>query len=314
MHVIGIDIGGSKTHAVSYLSTALPGNTLVEAYAGSANVASVGEVEAAAQVAAVLAGLAAQGHDGTADVVCAGAAGVDSPEAERRLRSVLAPLTGTAQLEVVHDAHLLLAAAGVSDGIAVISGTGSVAWGRLPDGRTARAGGWGYLLGDEGSGYGIARDAVRHVLAQVDRGEPADLLATTMLRACGVSSPHALLDHFYARTERRYWARRAEVVFGLADTGDAAARRIVTSAAASLAELVRQVHRALGRPVDLPVVVGGGVFANQGAFADLLGGCLTGDDPTEIRTLTQDPAHGALALARRACTETTDAHSRGDLR
>jgi len=300
VHAIGIDIGGSKTHAVSYLSTAAGGNTVVEAYAASANVASVGEAEAATQVAAVLAGLAAQGHDGTPDVVCAGAAGVDSPEGERRLRSVLAPLVGSAHLEVVHDAHLILAAAGVTDGIAVISGTGSVAWGHLPDGRTARAGGWGYLLGDEGSGYGIARDAVRHALAQADRGEEPDLLTSTLLGACGMPTAHALLDHFYAQTERRYWARTSEVVFALADRGDATALGIVSSAAASLAGLVQQVHRALGRPADLPVVLGGGVFANQACFPDVLRSHLADGDPTKIRTIHQDPAHGALALARRA--------------
>lgn len=310
MHAIGIDIGGSKTHAVSYQSTAASGNTLVEAYAGSANVASVGEAEAATQIAAVLAGLAAQGHDGTPDVVCAGAAGVDSPEGEQRLRSVLAPQIGSARLEVVHDAHLILAAAGVTDGIAVISGTGSVAWGHLPDGRTARAGGWGYLLGDEGSGYGIARDGVRHALAQADRGEQPDPLATTMLEACGVPTPHALLDHFYAQTERRYWARKSEVVFALADTGDATALDIVSSAAASLAGLVQQVHRALGRPADLPVVLGGGVFANQACFPDVLRLHLGDGDPTEIHTITQDPAHGALALARLAGSDNLSGDTR----
>ena len=68
-------------------------------------------------------------------------------------------------MRIVHDTQLILAAADVQDGIALISGTGSVAWGRTPDGRTARAGGWGYLLGDEGSGYWVGRQAVRHALS-----------------------------------------------------------------------------------------------------------------------------------------------------
>lgn len=302
MHIIGIDIGGSKTHAVSHRSDAL-GTTTVEAYAGSANIASVGEAEATTQIAAVLATLAAQGHDTAPDVVCAGAAGADSPEGAARLRSVLDPLLGTARVEVVHDAHLILAAAGVDHGIAVISGTGSVAWGRLSDGSTARAGGWGYLLGDDGSGYGVARDAVRHVLARSDRGEPLDLLATTLFETCRVGTPMALLDHFYARTERRYWARLSEVVFALADTGDRASLEIVDRAAGSLAHLIRQVHQSLGQPADLPVVLGGGVFANQGRFSEVLRSHLGAGDPTDLHTLSQDPAHGALALARRACTD-----------
>lgn len=309
MHVIGIDIGGSKTHAVSYRSTGM-GPTQVEAYAASANIASVGEAEASTQLAALLTSLATQGHDGTPDVVCAGAAGADSPEGEHRLRSVLEPLLGSARLEIVHDAQLILAAAGVDHGIAVISGTGSVAWGRTPDGRTARAGGWGYLLGDDGSGYGVARDAVRHVLALADRGRPADQLTRTLLASCGVPTPHALLDHFYANTERRLWAEKSEAVFTLADAGDRVAVEIVDRAAASLADLIRQVNDSLDGASELPVVLGGGVFANQDRFREVLRSHLGDGDPTQLHPITQDPAHGALALARRACTDVLT----GDLR
>ncbi|TNM39459.1 ATPase [Nocardioides albidus] len=313
MHVIGIDIGGSKTHAVSYLSTA-SGPTLVEAYAASANIASVGEDEAELQIAAVLADLADLGHGGVADVVCAGAAGADSAAAEQRLRALLGRRTGGARVEVVHDAHLILAAAGASEGIAVISGTGSVAWGRLPDGRTARAGGWGYLLGDEGSGYGITRDAVRHALRRADLGAGVDPLTAALLEACGDPDPHALLDHFYRRAERRYWAGRAGVVFEVARTGDPAATAILEDAAASLATLIRQVHAALGSPTDLPVVLGGGVACNQHGFADLVRRQLGEGDPTDVRTISQDPAHGALALARRLHESPVTTTSAGDHR
>ena len=109
---------------------------------------------------------------------------------------------------MVHDAQLLLAAAGLDDGIALIAGTGSVAWGITPDGRAHRAGGWGYLLGDEGSGYGVARAAVRHVLDRLDRAAAPDRLTAALVAGCGLTGPEHLLERFYANPERRYWAAR----------------------------------------------------------------------------------------------------------
>ena len=116
----------------------------------------------------------------------------------------------------MHDSALILAAAGAGTGIAVISGTGSVGWGRNSDGRVARAGGWGYLLGDEGSGYWVTRTAVQHALRRVDDGAPADLLSQQLAADCGLQRVEQLLDHFYANPERRYWASRARIVFELA--------------------------------------------------------------------------------------------------
>ena len=137
--------------------------------AGSANLSSVGAAEVARQLTIVFDGL---GRDGVS-AVCVGAAGVDSPEQEERLRELVQDQVPGAVVQIVHDTRLILAAAGVEHGIALIAGTGSVAWGRAADGWVARAGGWGYLLGDEGSGYWVGLQAVRHALAQTDRGEPA---------------------------------------------------------------------------------------------------------------------------------------------
>ena len=151
--------------------------------------------------------------------VCAGAAGVDSPEQEDRLQALVQAQVPGAVVRIVHDTHLILAAAGVEHGIAVISGTGSVAWGRTPDGRTARAGGWGYLLGDEGSGYWVARQAVRHALELADRGEQPDVLDPATGRRLRTERARlSLLEHFYGKPERRYWAGSSRLVFDLAET------------------------------------------------------------------------------------------------
>jgi glucosamine kinase len=282
--VIGVDIGGSKTHGIR----AVDGEPVAEAVAGSANVAAVGVPEAGRQLDAVFAQLDTHG----VDAVCAGAAGADGTESVASITRLIADRVPGAQVSVVHDARLVLAAEGLDAGVALIAGTGSVAWGRRVDGTEARAGGWGHLLGDEGSGYRVALDAVRHALDRMDAGAPVDPLTTSLLASCGLSERTELIDFVYVRQDRRYWAERAAVVTGLATQGDPAAVMIVDAAADALAALATRV---LGR-LDLPgpVVLGGGFAVHQPllqrAVRERLG-------RAEMRLLTHAPAVGAVRIA-----------------
>jgi N-acetylglucosamine kinase-like BadF-type ATPase len=286
--VLGLDIGGSKTQAV----LAEDGNVLGEALAGSANVSSVGTEEAGRQLDIILDRL------GTKDIhaVCAGAAGVDTPASVARLRDLLADRLPCAHIRVVHDSQLILAAAGVLDGVALISGTGSVAWGRHGE-QHARAGGWGYLLGDEGSGYWVAREAVRRTLVRVDRGAAADRLGQQLAADCGLQRPEQLLDHFYAQVDRRYWAGRARVVFELAGDGDPASIDIVDAAGAALAELAAAVAHRLGSTG--PVVMAGGLAVHQPMLQKVVRRELGRQQITDVRVLAVDPVRGAVELAQR---------------
>ena len=285
--IVGLDVGGSKTHAVLADATGVLAETVV----GSANVASVGAREATRQLSAALDRLGAT----DVGVVCAGAAGADSAEQREQLGALIAGLLPAARVEVVHDARLLLAAAGLDTGIALISGTGSVAWGSTPDGRSARAGGWGYLLGDEGSGYGVARAAVRHALGRLDRGEAPDRLTEALVAGCGLTAPQHLQERFYANPERRYWARQAGVVFTCAAAGDPAAQAVVDEAATALATLVRTVARVLGSTG--PLVCAGGLITHQPSLLARLRSDLAADGVTDVRLLDREPVHGAVRLA-----------------
>jgi glucosamine kinase len=292
--IVGLDVGGSKTHAVLADGTGVLAETVV----GSANIASVGVREATRQLSAALDQLGATEIDG----VCAGAAGADSPEQRDQLAALIGGLLPTARVEVVHDARLLLAAAGLDTGIALISGTGSVAWGATPDGRSWRAGGWGYLLGDEGSGYGVARAAVQHVLGLLDRAAPPDRLTAALVEGCGLTGPQQLQERFYANPERRHWAQQAGLVFALAADGDPAAVRIADDAAGALAALVATVAGVLGSTG--PLVCAGGLITHQPSLLARLRAGLAADSTTagitDIRLLDRDPVHGAVRLALRA--------------
>lgn len=293
--VLGLDIGGSKTHGVRRDS----GGGTVQALGGSANIRSVDPQEAAAQLDLILEEL------GTVDVraVCAGAAGGDSPATLARIRELLAARLPSVPITVVHDTRLILAAAGLDEGVAVISGTGSVSWARRADGEQARAGGWGYLLGDEGSGYRVAIRAVRHALTLADRGEPADQLARALTRECGLQDPGDLLDHVYARPQRRYWADRAGTVFRLAERGDPPSRAIVAEAARALSDLATTVAARLDTAG--PVVLAGGLATNQPQLCDDVRSLLRSRGLHDVRVLDTDPVHGAVLLAEQL--RTTDA-------
>jgi glucosamine kinase len=290
--VAGLDIGGSKTHALA-VDLRNGNKALQEVLAGSANLSSVGAAEVARQLTDVFDRL---GRDGIA-AVCAGAAGVDSAEQEQRLRALLQAQVPWAAVQIVHDTELILAAAGIGQGIAVIAGTGSVAWSRSNDGSTYRAGGWGYLLGDEGSGYWLGVQAVRHALAVVDRRGRPDQLTERLTADCGLQQPGQLLDHFYANQERRYWAGRSALVFELAGAGDPAAIRLVDVAADALADIAAMVGSALG--ITGPVVLAGGLLVHQPRLQLGVQQRLLARGLTDIQVLDRDPVHGALRLARR---------------
>jgi glucosamine kinase len=256
--------------------------------AGSANLAAVGITEAGRQLEALFAQLGARG----VGAVCAGAAGADGTESIAAITRIITGLVPGAQVSVVHDARLVLAAEGLDAGVSLIAGTGSVAWGRRADGTQARAGGWGHLLGDEGSGYRVAVDAVRHALGRMDAGEPADRLTTALLSSCGLADRTELIDFVYARQDKRYWAERAAVVTELAAQGDPAAAVIVDAAAGALAALAARVLDRLG--LAGPVVLGGGFAVHQPLLQRAVRERLAG---TEVRVLTHAPAVGAVRLA-----------------
>jgi N-acetylglucosamine kinase-like BadF-type ATPase len=150
--IIGLDIGGTKTRGVRFED----GVAVADQSAGSANVQNVSREQAALN----LADLFARIGGGAVAQVYAGAGGIDTDDDAAALAALIAPHAPGAKVTVVHDSRLLLAAGRANSGVAGIAGTGSAAWGRNAAGEEARAGGWGYLLGDEGGGFWIGRMAL----------------------------------------------------------------------------------------------------------------------------------------------------------
>lgn len=293
--VLGLHIGGSKTHAVR--SDAVQGDddsqggSGVEITEASANLSSVGHQGADAVLRRIAASVG-----GGIEAVCAGAAGADTPASRAVLSALLTEHFPGARIDVVHDTRIVLAAAGLDAGAVVVAGTGSVAWGRNRDGREARSGGYGYLLGDEGGAYSVVRDAVREALREYYAGLEPGTLVKAMMTATASADALQLMDFFYAKPEPDHWAGLAPIVLDLAVEGDPAALRIQAEAAHSLATLARQVMGELG--LDLPLVMAGALLVNQSQLAGAVARKVSLEDPSSIRILAQPPVHGAVKLAR----------------
>ena len=187
-------------------------------------------------------------------------------------------------------------------GVIVIAGTGSVAYGEDPDGRQARAGGWGYIFGDEGSGFAIGCGAVRAALhARDGTGEPT-VLVERLSEAAGMPVAEIPMAFYEERIDRSKIAALSRVVSRAAEEHDAVALRLIDEAAAGLARLAAAVIAQLRWP-DGPVAVGpvGGVFDAGRTILKPLGEALARTAPSAVLVPPRlAPAAGGVLLAMRA--------------
>jgi N-acetylglucosamine kinase-like BadF-type ATPase len=285
--IIGLDIGGTKTRGVRFED----GKAVADESAGSSNVQNVSPEDAAFNLAELFARIGG----GKVAHVYAGAGGIDTHDDAAALAALIEPHVPGAKITVVHDSRLLLAAGRASTGVAVIAGTGSAAWGRNAEGDEARAGGWGYLLGDEGSGYWLGREAVRHSLRRMNQGLPVDQLTAALLESCGVEDPNRLISLFHSpATGRRFWAQQARLVVEAAAAGHVASQQLLDQAGSDLAGLAVQALGKLG--IDGPVILGGGLGMNVAALQDAFRKHLAAAGITDVQVLDQEPVFGVLQL------------------
>lgn len=306
MLVIGIDGGGSKTVAWLAEKSNSDGRVIGRGSAGPSNPQAVGfRIAGEALAASVAAAFAEAGlTPGPVGAFCAALSGADRTADREALLAWARQRNLAERIEFVNDAEPLIAA-GTPDGwgIALISGTGSFCYGRAKDGRTARCGGWGYLFGDEGSGYAIALAALRAATRAADGRGPATELLDRLLRYFDLDAPQKLVPEIYQRlaADRPRIASLAEVVFAAADEGDAVSHEIIATAAGDLAELVATTARTLGIDGDeFSLAVSGGVLLNWPTLREQLTKRLS-DFALPVSNVqpVANPTEGTVVLARR---------------
>jgi glucosamine kinase len=281
---------------------------LATATAGPSNIVRVGEsqtrqsLQQSVRQACAAAGITPVQVSHT----CVGGSGAARPELAEIVRQFLAEIIAT-PVDVVGDMQIALEAAfAAGPGVIVIAGTGSIAYGRDRQGTTARAGGWGFAIGDEGSAHWIGRAAVSAVLRASDRacGTAENILhgkfVTALCKVWGVTSLADLAQAANSIPPPDFAALFPVV----AASQDVLALQVLSSAGRELAEIAAVVANRLF-PKDetgpVPVAMTGGVFRHavltRGDFYNELRQL---DPRVEINPRLVEPVEGALSMARRA--------------
>lgn len=330
-YYLGIDGGGTKTTCAVGDESRL----LATATAGPSNVVRVGEAQArkslqqAVRQACAAAGIA----PGQVAYTCVGGSGAARPELAEIVRRSLAEILAT-PIDVVGDMQIALEAAfDTGPGVIVIAGTGSIAYGRDRQGRTVRAGGWGFAIGDEGSAHWIGRAAVSAVLrtadlfpaapgasdlshAELSPNQPRDRtppgsppqdssLSAGLCKAWGVGSPTDLARAANSIPPPDFAALFPEV----AASTDPLATQVLADAGKELAQMAAVVvHRLF--PKDeaslVPVAMTGGVFRYAPLVRQVFYNELRAFEPrAELNPQVVEPVEGALRMARRGAAEVT---------
>jgi glucosamine kinase len=260
---LGVDGGASKTLAIVVDAQ---GQERGRGVAGSSNHTAVGLEHALAQLhLAIEQAIEQSGCQPPFAAAWLGMAGVDRPEDAALLLPHITSLAGTIRL--TNDAELLLSALNQAVGVALIAGTGSIALGRDRHGTATRAGGWGHILGDEGSGYEIGRQALQAAARAADGRGPATTLLERILQHWNLQRPDDLFAQVYQRAEKADIARLSTLVFAAAHAGDHQAGKIIQLAAEELALAALTVCRALSFPDEsVPLALGGGLLVQEVGF------------------------------------------------
>ena len=300
--VIGVDGGGTKTFAV--LADRATGEVLGRGAAGPSNVMAVGTEAGLAAIATAIGRAFAAANRPNCRVAAAtlGLAGVDRRSGLDLVRGWAVRAAIARDVLIANDATLLLAA-GTPEGwgLATIAGTGSIAFVRDPAGAVRRAGGWGYVLGDEGSAYRLTLAALHAVCHAADGAGPATSLTDALLRAMSVADVPELIPAIYqGGWDRAALAGLAPVVLRAAEN-DAVAAVIVETGAADLARTAAAAVQNQALPAGpVPTALAGGLLLGSERYRRAFLAALRshGVEAGPV-TPVAEPALGAVVLARR---------------
>ncbi|WP_413375406.1 N-acetylglucosamine kinase [Alkalihalobacillus sp. 1P02AB] len=268
MYVIGIDGGGTKTTGVLVSEK---GHVVAEKTVGATNPNSVGMEQAKGELKELLLALKEQNEQAYQQVssLFAGLSGMEGTNRQEVIKAFLQKVIPNVQVEVDNDAIIALYSGTMGlPGVVQISGTGSITYGVDDNNNRYRVGGWGYLVGDEGSGYAIGKAGVSAVFQAYDGTGTETLLTKLILTHFQIDNPTALIPFIYGEKARETIASLSRHVMAAADEKDKVALHILKEQAELLGHQIATLIKRGNVRMDtsLPIVLTGGVMNR----ADLL--------------------------------------------
>ena len=300
-YFLGVDGGGTKTECVLADST---GSILVRVAAGPSNPLRTGYTRAWFALSEAVDAVLARQKIRAGDIrgICAGLGGAGRPGVAKRVATFFEHSLPNARVRVTTDLEIALEAAfGPGEGIILLAGTGSAAFGRDADGRTARVGGRGPWFSDEGSSFDIGRRAFAAVCRLEEHRAPATGLSKRLYSWHQVQNWDSLLERI-AKNPDDIFPQTFPLVAQLADKGDAVCRDILSTAAGSLAELAATVVSELGwHDKEIRVAKVGGVYGRSPYLDSAIESELKKLIPTAtLISLELSPAEAAVRMAIRS--------------
>jgi N-acetylglucosamine kinase-like BadF-type ATPase len=299
-YFLGFDGGGTKTEC---LLADAEGRIVARGGAGPSNPLRAGYARAffalsgAADSALSLAKIRAQNVRG----ICAGLGGAGRPGVVRRVTNFFEQAYPNADVRVVTDLEIALEAAfGAGEGMILVAGTGSAAFGRNENGRTARAGGRGPWISDEGGAFDIGRRAIEAAVRNDEHRGPGTFISKRLLKWHECRDWDALLERI-AKNADDVFPKTFPLVAELAEAGDSVSREILSAAAASLAGLAAAVANDLGwQQRAIQIAKAGGVYGRSQHFDGAIAAEIAKVLPNaKLIASASSPAEAAVAIAIR---------------
>ncbi|WP_337926687.1 BadF/BadG/BcrA/BcrD ATPase family protein [Paenibacillus caui] len=303
---IGIDGGGSKTEAYAIDEE---GNRLCSLLAGPTNPHASSPESAVQELIRLLDGIfdKLDNSQHLCKGLCLAMSGISETTEKRFITAALQSYQNDRgyafPVEISSEGEIsLMAATGHVHGVLVISGTGSIVYGFSPDGDKFRAGGWGHLLGDEGSGYQIGLRTLRMVMRSYDGVIPPTRLTPAVVHSCALSGPQQLREYIYRpEVGKAEIAAFARVCIAAAEDGDPAAAEIIIGEAEALAHTTAALMERYPKLQQYQIVTAGSIFKHSRLFArhfQAKTGELVPSAAFKETGPTLSPAAGAALLAK----------------
>lgn len=293
-YYLGIDGGGTKTVAI----VCDENGTLVSRFVGkSINYNSVGTHTARKNLKETVDGVL-DGKGITLSSVFIGMPALSDRADEELTKQMCDGVIDCPKIAMDSDVYIGLEAMKCDGAVAmVVSGTGSMAVGRLEDGTILHTGGWGYILGDEGSGYALGLDAVKAAICGAEGSAAPTILTQKVLEHFNITEIDSLIDIFYdPPITNSEVAKLAPVLFECAQNGDTVADKIINRHAQLLADTVTALLCRM--PCGTPLGMWGGILVNCDMFREKFVSLVKEKFPeTEVEIIKYPPEYGAVFAA-----------------